>query len=188
MSILLIFIIFLVAQFVPTVDTFLFGQTKLECKPCICHPECHCETKCVQQQLMKECNLGVDSHNAFASHYTQENRTTRLILLFSLIINFILTLLLLFRKPIRNCYRTQQMRKQQTLARQQTEHYAIALRQMIAPHAEQCLPQSNNLHTTSTQPPLHYSSLSPSSNGSMYTSPTSNYSTSYLPPVPALKF
>ncbi|CAF4598128.1 unnamed protein product, partial [Rotaria sp. Silwood2] len=133
--------LFLVAQFVPAVDGFLFGQLKLECKPCICHPECHCETKCVQQQIMKECNLGVDSHNVFASHYTQENRTNRLILLFSLIINFLLKLLLLFSKPVRSCYRAHQLQKrqqkqtkQQAAARQQTEHYTIALKQMIPPH------------------------------------------------------
>ncbi|CAF3959252.1 unnamed protein product [Rotaria sp. Silwood2] len=151
--------LFFVAQFVPAVDPFLFGQPKLECKPCICHPECHCETKCVQQQIMKECNLGVDSHNIFASHYTQENRTTRLILLFSLIINFLLTLLLLFRKTVCNCYREHQLQKrqqkqikQQAAARQQTERYTIALKQIITPHAEKCPPKQSDPHTTSDQP------------------------------------
>ncbi|CAF2991519.1 unnamed protein product [Rotaria sp. Silwood2] len=151
--------LFFVAQFVPAVDPFLFGQPKLECKPCICHPECHCETKCVQQQIMKECNLGVDSHNIFASHYTQENRTTRLILLFSLIINFLLTLLLLFRKTVCNCYREHQLQKrqqkqtkQQAAARQQTERYTITLKQMITPHAEKCPPKQSDHHTTSDQP------------------------------------
>jgi hypothetical protein len=140
MSSLLIIMLFLVAQFVPTIDDFLFGQPKLECKPCICHPECHCETKCVQQQILKECNLGVDSDNVFASHYTQENRTTRFILIFSLILNFFLTLLLLFRKPFRNCYRSHQNVKQQATARQNTEHYNIALKQMIAPQADRNTP------------------------------------------------
>jgi hypothetical protein len=111
MSSLLIVLLLLIAQFVPAVEAFLFGPSKLECKPCICHPECHCETKCIQQQIMKDCNLGVDSHNLLASHHTQENRTTRIILIFSLIVNFILTLLLLFRKTVRNCYRAQQLRK-----------------------------------------------------------------------------
>jgi len=64
---LLIVLMFLAAQFLPSLDGFFFGQGKLECKPCICHPECHCETKCIQQQIMKECNLGVDSHNALVS-------------------------------------------------------------------------------------------------------------------------
>ncbi len=111
MASLLVIMLLLVAQFVPSVDGFLFGQTKLECKPCVCHPECHCETKCVQQQLMKECNLGVDSHNVFASHYTQENRATRFILISSLIVNFLLTLILLFGKPLCNCYRSHQQKK-----------------------------------------------------------------------------
>jgi hypothetical protein len=48
--------------------------------------------------------------------------------------------------------------------------------------------QSHLVSSSPTQPPLHYSSLSPSSNGSLYTLPTSNYPTSYLPPIPALKF
>jgi len=88
MSSLLIIMLFLVTQFVPTIDGFLFDQPKLKCKPCICHPECRCETKCVQQQIMKECHLGVDSRNVSPSHYTQENRTNRFILIFSLILNF----------------------------------------------------------------------------------------------------
>ena len=48
--------------------------------------------------------------------------------------------------------------------------------------------QHQLVSSSSTQPPLHYSSLSPSSNNSIYTSPISNYSTSFLPPAPALKF
>jgi len=151
--------ILLIAQFVPAVDVFLFGQPKLECKPCICHPECHCEIKCVQQQIMKECNLGVDNHNLLASHHTQENRATRFILIFSLIVNFILTLHLLFRKTVRNCYRAHQIRKQQqkeakqqAVACQHTERYTIALKQMITPHAEQCQPKQNSPHTSSDQP------------------------------------
>jgi hypothetical protein len=77
MSILLISVILLVSQFVPVLNFCIFGQPKLECKPCICHPECHCETKCVQQQIMKDCNLGVDSHNALASHHTGKSYNTR---------------------------------------------------------------------------------------------------------------
>ncbi len=162
MAILLIFVILLVAQFVPVVNFCIFGQPKLECKPCICHPECHCETKCVQQQIMKECNLGVDSHNVLASHHTQENRTTRIILIFSLIINFIQTLLLLFRKTVRNCYRAHQTRKrqqkeakQQASARYQAERYTVALKQILPtlpehPQPEQHSPQSHRV--TSDEP------------------------------------
>jgi hypothetical protein len=117
MSSLLIIMLFLVAQFVPTIDGFLFGQPKLKCIPCICHPGCHCETKCVQKQIMKECNLGVDSHNVvFASHYTQQ---------------------------FCNCYRSHQNVKQQAIARQNTEHYNIALKQMIAPQADQGPPKTH---------------------------------------------
>ena len=159
MSTLLIFLIFLVARFVPDVDGFLFGSPKLECKPCICHPECHCETKCVQQQIMKECNLGVDTHNALASHHTQENQTTRFILIFSVSINFLLLLFLIFRKPIINCYRAHQRHKQQQLtahqqaiARQHTEQYTIALKQMVAPSADQGPSNLIVPHTTSSQP------------------------------------
>ena len=79
MSNLLIFIALFVVQVVPAVEPFLFGQPSLDCKPCICHPECNCETKCTQQQIMKECNLGVDIHNVLAAHHTQENRATRFI-------------------------------------------------------------------------------------------------------------
>ena len=118
MSGLLIFI--LVAQFMSPVHLFFCGQPTLQCKPCICHPECHCETKCVQQQIMKECNLGVDSHNTLLSHHTQENRTTRIVLIISLLINFVLILILLFRKPIRNCYRKHQQRQRQTKTTQTT--------------------------------------------------------------------
>jgi len=42
--------------------------------------------------------------------------------------------------------------------------------------------------SSSTQPPLPYPSLSPSSPTFLYTSPPSHSPTSYLPPVPALKF
>jgi hypothetical protein len=48
--------------------------------------------------------------------------------------------------------------------------------------------QHHLVSSSSTQPPLHYSSLSPLSTNSIYPSPTSHYSTSYQPPVPALKF
>ena len=48
--------------------------------------------------------------------------------------------------------------------------------------------QHQVVSSSSTQPPLHYSSLSPSSTNAIYPSSTSNYSTSYLPHVPALKF
>jgi hypothetical protein len=85
MSILIVSIILLLSHFAPVADLFLFGQPKLDCKPCICHPECHCETQCIQQQIMQECNLGVDTHNTLLSHHTHENRTTRLILVFSLL-------------------------------------------------------------------------------------------------------
>ena len=156
---LLIVLMFLAAQFLSTLDGFFFGQGKLECKPCICHPECHCETKCIQQQIMKECNLGVDSHNALVSHHTQENRTTRFILIFSLTANFFLILLLLCRKPVRHCYRTHRIRKQQqktneqeAAARQQTDRYTIALKKLFAPHLEQHPPQQTNLRATSDQP------------------------------------
>ena len=159
MSSLLIFIALIVAQVVPAVEPFLLGQPSLDCKPCICHPECNCETKCTQQQIMKECNLGVDIHNVLAAHHTQENRATRFILLFSLIINCLLTLFLVFRKTLRNCYRAHQIQKrqqkaakQQAVARHQTELYNIALKQMITSHAEQCLPKQNSSHTTSDQP------------------------------------
>ena len=159
MSTLLLFLIFLVARFVPHVDGFLFGSPKLECKPCICHPECHCETKCVQQQIMKECNIGVDTHNALASHHTQENQTTRFILIFSVSINFLLLLFLLFRKPILNCYRARQLHKQQqqaaqqqAIARQHTEHYTLALKQMVIPSADPDIPKLIAPHTTSSQP------------------------------------
>ena len=137
---------------------FLFGQPKLECKPCVCHPECHCDTKCVQQQIMHDCNLGVDNHNALASHYTSENRTTRLILLLSLIVNFFLVLLLLFRKAVRNCYRAhrvhkhqQQLNKQQLAARQQTELYTNALKRMLTPLTEQSPPHRTTSTTTSDE-------------------------------------
>ena len=159
MSSLLIFIALFVAQVVPAVEPFLFGQPSLDCKPCICHPECNCETKCTQQQIMKECNLGVDIHNALAAHHTQENRATRFILLFSLIINCLLTLFLVFRKTLRNCYRAHQIQKrqqkaakQQAVARHQTELYNIALKQIITSHAEQYPPKQNSSHTTSDQP------------------------------------
>ena len=159
MSSLLIFMLILVAQFISPIDLFLFSQPKLECKPCICHPECHCETKCVQQQILKECNLGVDTHNTLAAHHTQENRTTRFILLFSLSVNLILILLLLLRKPVRNCYRKRQTRQrevtiahQQATARQQTERYTIALRQLIAPQPTQEQIQHNTSHPTSLPP------------------------------------
>ena len=144
MAILLISIVLIVSQFVPTVDLFLFGQPTLQCKPCICHPECHCETKCVQQQIMKECNLGVDNHNALVSHHTQENRITRIILIFSLVVNFLQKLFLLFRKSVRHCYRSHRTRQrqqqevqQQATARYQAERYTVALKQMLNTHAEQ---------------------------------------------------
>ncbi|CAF3345566.1 unnamed protein product [Rotaria sp. Silwood2] len=159
MSTVLIAIILLTAQFVPAVDAFLFGQPKLECKPCVCHPECHCETKCVQQQIMNECNLGTDLHNALASHHTQAHQTTRFILIFSLIVNVILTIILLFRKTVCNCYRAHRLQKQQkkaakeqAAALQQTNRYAIALKQMLPPRTEQCLSDSTGTHTTSDQP------------------------------------
>jgi hypothetical protein len=138
MSILLTSILLIALQFVPTVDPFLFGQPKLECKLCICHPECHCETKCVQQQIMKDCNLGADSHNLLVTHHTQENRSTRFILVVSLIVNFLQTFLLLFRKSIRNCYRSHKNHqrqktetKHQATARCQAERYTVALKQLI---------------------------------------------------------
>ncbi len=163
MSILIIYILFIVSQFVPTVDPFLFGQPKLECKPCVCHPECHCETKCVQQQIMKDCNLGVDSHNVLVAHHTHENRLTRFILVVSLVVNFLQTFLLLFRKPIRNCYRshkTQQRQrtdaKQQAIAHHQAERYTIALKQMITVPTEQLQtsPQQSQSREQLLSPPL----------------------------------
>jgi hypothetical protein len=48
--------------------------------------------------------------------------------------------------------------------------------------------QHHLVSSSSNQPPLNYSSLSPLSTNPVYPSPTSNYSTSYSPPVPALKF
>jgi hypothetical protein len=159
MSTILLFFIFLVARFVPDVNGFLFSSPKIECKPCICNPECHCETKCIQQQIMKECNLGVDTHNALASYHTQDNQTTRFILIFSVSINFLLLLLLLFRKPILNCYRAHQRTKQQqqaaqhqAIARQNTEHYTMALQQMVAPSADQGPSNLINPYATSSQP------------------------------------
>ena len=95
---LFIFLMFLVARFAPNVDVFLSDQRKLECKPCICHPDCHYGTKGIQQQIMKECNFSVDSHNALALHHTKQNQTTRFILVFSLSINFILILFLVVWK------------------------------------------------------------------------------------------
>ncbi|CAF1434651.1 unnamed protein product, partial [Rotaria sordida] len=63
---------------------------------------------------------------------------------------------------VRNCYRAHQIQKQQqktakqrAAARQQTERYTIALKQMITPHAEQCPPKQNSSHTTSDQPLFH---------------------------------
>ena len=138
MSVFIISIVLLMSHFVPVVDLFLFGQPKLDCKPCICHPECHCETQCIQQQIMNECNLGVDTHNTLLSHHTHENRTTRLILVLSLFVNFLQTILLLFRKTVRNLYRTCRQRKnhrtesrRQASDRRQAERYTAALRGMI---------------------------------------------------------
>ncbi|UJR18480.1 hypothetical protein I4U23_005386 [Adineta vaga] len=155
MSSLILSILILAAVFIPTVAVFLFSQPKLECKPCVYHPECHCDIKCVQKQIMHECNLGVDSHNVLASHYTSENRTTRVILLLSLVINFLLILLLLFRKAIRTCYRAHRVRKlneQQVAARQQTELYATALKRMLTPYTEQSPPQRTTSTITSDEP------------------------------------
>lgn len=143
MLIFSIFTLFLAAQFFPIATPFLFGQPKLVCKPCVCHPECHCETKCVQQQIMKECNFGVDTHNAIVSHHTQENRTTQFILIASLFVNFLQVLFLLLRKPIYNFCRArktqQQQRKQdkhQALARRQAEQYCAALKEIMATPTE----------------------------------------------------
>ncbi len=161
MSILIISILIIVSQFVPTVDPFLFGQPKLECKPCICHPECHCETKCVQQQIMKDCNLGVDSHNVLVAYHTHENRLTRIILVVSLVVNFLQTFLLIFRTPIRNWYRsykTQQRQrtaaKQQAIAHHQAERYTVALKQLIT------VP-TDHLQTFHQQSPSREELLSP---------------------------
>lgn len=149
----------ILAQSITPMDFFLFPQPKLECKPCVCHPECHCETKCVQQQILKECNLGVDSHNALAVHHTEENRITRLILISSLSVNFILILLLILRKPVRNCYRKCQLRKQeqamakqQAAAHQQTERFTLALRQLIPSSSPQASSQQNTSGSTPSRP------------------------------------
>ncbi len=162
MSILIISILLIVLQFVPTVDPFLFGQPKLECKPCICHPECHCETKCVQQQIMKDCNLGVDSHNLLVTHHTQENRSTRFVLVVSLIVNFLQTFVLIFRKSIRNCYRSHKNHqrqkteaKNQATARCHAERYTVALKQLITvptDHPSQLNPSSQSRDELSSPP------------------------------------
>ena len=73
--------------------------------------------------------------------------------------NFILILLLLFRKTVRNCSRAYQQRKQQrkqvqqqAAARQQTERYTIALKQMLASQPPQSPSTPNLSLTPSTQP------------------------------------
>lgn len=161
MAVLIFSAVLLLSNVIPVVDPFLFGQPKLDCKPCICHPECHCETRCIQQQIMRECNLGVDTHNTLLSHHTNENRTTRLLLLISLFVNFLQTILLLFRKTVRNLYRTCRQRnlnrtesRRQASARRQAEHYTAALRDMIAVDPTQLVShrESSNRDMSSTQP------------------------------------
>ena len=144
MSFLFLSAILLASQFVPVLNFCPFGQPKLECKPCDCHPEYHCETQCIQQKIMKECNIGVDSHNALASHHTEVNRTTRILLVVSLILNFFQTIVFLLRKPIRNCYQNRQKRqqqRQQAADSLQAERYTLALQRMLITPTES--PQSH---------------------------------------------
>ena len=165
MMILSIFALLLVAQFVPITTPFLFGQPKLVCKPCVCHPECHCETKCIQQQIMKECNFGVDAHNAITSHHSQENHTTRIILIVSLFVNFLQVLFVLLHKSISTfcrTHKTQQQRKQDkhhALARRQAELACAALKEIIAIPTEHLQTASTNVHRPeerSHQPLINY--------------------------------
>jgi hypothetical protein len=119
---------------------------------------------------MRECNLGVDTHNTLLSHHTHENRTTRLILVLSLFVNFLQTLLLLFRKPVRNLYRTCRQRtshrtesRRQASARRQAERYTAALRGMINVNPQQLVSHrdSSSHDLSSTQPIFSLLSTTP---------------------------
>lgn len=108
---------------------------------------------------MKECNLGVDTHNAITSHHSQENRTTQIILLVSILLNFLLILVFVLRKPIskacreRTARRRQQKkdRQQQTARRQAAQTYA-ALQEFMDRHPDHITTLSHSIERS--PPPL----------------------------------
>ena len=91
--------------------------------------------------------------NAIISHHTQENYTTRFILIVLLFVKFLRMLFLLLHKPISNSCRMhktqQQQRKQdkhQALARRPAEQYCAALKGIIAIPTKHIKTTSSNVH------------------------------------------
>jgi hypothetical protein len=114
------------------------GQPKLECKECKCSTECNCDNHCTQTQIVQDCNIGIDTHNSWANHYTAQNYYTRLIMIVSFSLNLFLTMIIIFRKPLLNCFARRKHRHQikkhsATQAEQMktTHDFALVVKQIL---------------------------------------------------------
>jgi hypothetical protein len=135
-----VFGVLLITAFLPSSSSIwsFCGQPKLECRECKCSTACNCDNHCTQTQIVKDCNIGTDTHNTWATHYTTQNHHTRMIMMVSFSLNLCFMLLIIFRKPILNCLarrkRRQQLKKQsatQAEQLQKTQDLALVLKQML---------------------------------------------------------
>jgi hypothetical protein len=102
MAISAVISLLILTKFLPSLSsTWSFcGQPTLKWKECKFSTECNYDNHCTQTQIVEDCNIGTDIHNAWGTHYTTQNYYTRIIMSVLFSPNLCLTMLIIFRNPI----------------------------------------------------------------------------------------